>query len=1287
MPKALDQNEQYLLHSMEEAAQIANDEHGEPFFFVDRKTGQLHMYVIPKDKIPDLALEKDEHRARLLMHFGIKADQNIVSVYGDSAHFGPAGSQAGYKLAKEVLQGKTAMYGTTSRPEKKVDGVDVFGVNSIITRLLKEGFDVDVIAQIVDQTPQALKHWFAIAPEITDLTGIIYTVGPAASQEAGKGKTDTEIFYQGNGQNTVFGDDTFTDGRVNYKVLDPLLLDTVRKSQAEKSEHIIRILKQSDATHSKTLNAVDRQILQWHCIKNHITIGKVKGIIEKGLATEALILSGGAQSMYQASLTIANGNSITSMGQLRGPTNPASTLPHPTQKDANGKPTREPRDFLDTGSFVNMMAHAKRQDPKVSFFEVLTSYLGLDPATDELSLISSMRAVYNTGAVDVVGEVGRDDSHNSKSRMAVEAFFILGCLGAYQELNPDTITAYIAKDGIDQGYVSMEEAIKQGIAPTITTPRAGLYAMRNEAALKADANAKAQALEQQRLNLLANPPKRPDIQPNNDDLLTSFIEGLPINELHMHLDGALTPELMFEIAEKNSIELKIGSRVYTNWKQVEEDYKFNNLQEFLEMYFAGANVMRTKEDFCRLASNYLDQAATQHVMHTEMFVGPQTHTIKEGVTEEMVFEGTYEAMKNKAGKISSSMVLDFQRDYLDPANRGLLGAYGAAKGKLAALLAQEPFDNAAIATAETEVQKAENAWSEQAKIDAVASAHKTLQAMLNWRKTFEPGGKHAGETFPITAVGLDYKENGFPPKWFKEVFEKAKEAGLKVTCHAGEEGPAWYLWDAIDAGATRIDHGNAAAQPGMEGFIDYCAKHHIAFNMSPVSNSELGGCRNPQNHPIRKFMEAGITVTVNSDDPAFFVLRDKEGKAIFGTGVKSNFHLLADKAIGIGMSLDELHQLAINSVLASHISQEHKEACLSKIRTYFNEFVQSNEYAVAQHRYVNWLQKGYNEAGTNEKQRTEDILIKLLAAIPGPDKELEGNFVDMGCGDGRLMAPALANHPKLKGIGVDNDPHMIEENQKRFSELKNIDPSRVNASVYDFLKNGVAGALPEDEKAKVMLFSHSLYYDRSENLDLRVKNALSSLEKNSIVAFIHDNEKSHIRQLYTDHKSEFCGSDGPIQVKEALIKNGAKLYEIEIDSTTPMLPTDQMAQALDEYEETIFGNGTRVYDANDKARQLLEFACHKPLESFETRQDFQAFAKDFLFKSAKDGHLHVGNTIYVALSPERSPDFEARMSKVINSLTTAPATKDFVLHVNEVSPQTHISNVLVQKPVVKLTMV
>ncbi|MEV7378231.1 adenosine deaminase [Streptomyces lydicus] len=168
----------------------------------------------------------------------------------------------------------------------------------------------------------------------------------------------------------------------------------------------------------------------------------------------------------------------------------------------------------------------------------------------------------------------------------------------------------------------------------------------------------------------------------------------------------------------------------------------------------------------------------------------------------------------------------------------------------------------------------------------------------------------------ITAVGLDSAEVGHPPSKFEAVFRLAKEAGLKCVAHAGEEGPPAYVWEALDVlGVDRIDHGVRSMED--ERLVARLAAEQVPLTVCPLSNVRLRVIDDLADHPLPAMLEAGLLVTLNSDDPAYF-----------GGYVDDNFTAVRD---ALGLDPATLRTLARNSFRASFLDEAVREKYLKEV--------------------------------------------------------------------------------------------------------------------------------------------------------------------------------------------------------------------------------------------------------------------------------------------------------------------------------------------------------------------
>jgi adenine deaminase len=184
-----------------------------------------------------------------------------------------------------------------------------------------------------------------------------------------------------------------------------------------------------------------------------------------------------------------------------------------------------------------------------------------------------------------------------------------------------------------------------------------------------------------------------------------------------------------------------------------------------------------------------------------------------------------------------------------------------------------------------------------------ADAETTLDAALAFRDR-------------IVGVGLDSSETGNPPSKFKHVFARAREAGLFLTAHAGEEGPPSYVWEALDLlGVGRIDHGNRSLDD--DALIGRLARERMALTVCPLSNLRLRVIDDLKHHPLRRMMDKGLVVTVNSDDPAYF-----------GGYVNENYRAVSE-ALRLGR--DEVVAIVRNGIEASLMTRPEKDKALAEV--------------------------------------------------------------------------------------------------------------------------------------------------------------------------------------------------------------------------------------------------------------------------------------------------------------------------------------------------------------------
>ena len=332
--------------------------------------------------------------------------------------------------------------------------------------------------------------------------------------------------------------------------------------------------------------------------------------------------------------------------------------------------------------------------------------------------------------------------------------------------------------------------------------------------------------------------------------LLSLLRAAPKAELHIHIEGSLEPELIFELARRNGITLP-----YADVEALRAAYAFTDLQSFLDVYYAGASVLITEADFEAMAWAYFERAARDNVVHCEIFFDPQTHTAR-GIDMGVVIRGLDRAAKRAEAELGLSvrLILCFLRHLSED--------------------------------------------------DALAA----LEAALPYRDKF-------------IGVGLDSSERGHPPEKFARVFARARAQGLRLVAHAGEEGPPAYIRSALDTlHVERIDHGvRCVEDPSL---VERLARERMPLTVCPLSNVKLCVFDDLDQHNIPALLAAGLCVTVNSDDPAYF-----------GGYLNDNFFQLFESLPQL--SARDAYTMLRNSFEGSFVDDEDKALWIEELDSVF----------------------------------------------------------------------------------------------------------------------------------------------------------------------------------------------------------------------------------------------------------------------------------------------------------------------------------------------------------------
>ena len=327
--------------------------------------------------------------------------------------------------------------------------------------------------------------------------------------------------------------------------------------------------------------------------------------------------------------------------------------------------------------------------------------------------------------------------------------------------------------------------------------------------------------------------------------IINFIKKTPKVELHLHIEGTLEPEHMFELAKRNNVLIP-----YDNIEEVKSAYNFQNLDSFLNIYYQSSKVLINEQDFFDLTWAYVLKCKKDNVVHTEIFFDPQTH-VDRGIDFNIVINGIYKALKkaNNELNLTSKIIMCFLRHLDEESGFNILN-----------------------------------------------------QAM-----------KHKDK---IIGVGLDSSEIDNPPKKFEKLFQKARIEGFLTVAHAGEEGPPEYIWDSMNLlKVKRIDHGIQCLKD--EKLVKELKKIQIPLTVCPLSNVKLCVFDKLENHNLKKMLNQGLRVMVNSDDPAYF-----------GGYLNKN---LIKAQLALNLTIEEVKTLIINSFKSSFLDDVQKNEWIAKI--------------------------------------------------------------------------------------------------------------------------------------------------------------------------------------------------------------------------------------------------------------------------------------------------------------------------------------------------------------------
>lgn len=332
------------------------------------------------------------------------------------------------------------------------------------------------------------------------------------------------------------------------------------------------------------------------------------------------------------------------------------------------------------------------------------------------------------------------------------------------------------------------------------------------------------------------------------DTSRDFARSLPKAELHLHLEGTVTPETLVELSERHP-----AGRLSLD--QAQSLYRYVDFAGFLMAFKAITERLLTPDDYELITYRMAVALAAQGVVHAEVYV-------------------------------SVGVVYYWRRIEFEPLFAGM------ERGRLRA---EREFGITIF-------------WI----FDAVRHFG-VEEAARVFRKAAEMRKEHPS----IIGIGIGGDERRMGAEPFRELYAEARDAGLRLTAHAGETTGPESIWGALNIGAERIGHGLSAYLDAE--LMEILAERQVPIEICMTSNVRTGSCPSPAAHPVRRYFDSGLMVTLNSDDPA-----------LFGSDLLGEFGIAEHE---FHFTQEHLRELAANSIEASFLPAERRISLLQAIQT------------------------------------------------------------------------------------------------------------------------------------------------------------------------------------------------------------------------------------------------------------------------------------------------------------------------------------------------------------------
>jgi adenosine deaminase len=327
--------------------------------------------------------------------------------------------------------------------------------------------------------------------------------------------------------------------------------------------------------------------------------------------------------------------------------------------------------------------------------------------------------------------------------------------------------------------------------------------------------------------------------------LDEFIVRMPKVELHLHLEGSITPRALLEIASRNHVDIPARDEA-----GVAQLFNYRNFSEFLTVFIVLAQALRHGRDFEQVAYELGEYLLGQQVRYAEVMISPAQY-YRRGIDLNEVIQGAAAglARAERDFGVRTRLALDYGRQF-----------------------------------------GVEQAWP-----------------------ILDTAIKNMPHGLAIWSIGGD--EVGNPPEPFAEIFAAARKAGLRTMAHAGEVVGATSVWGAVDAlGAERLGHGIRCMEDPK--LVEHLRERRVILDVCPTSNVRTGAVSSLREHPLRRLYDAGVRISINSDDPIFF-----------STTMIDEYRLAAQM---FGFNAKELAGVMLDSVRATFLPPDEQAVLLGQ---------------------------------------------------------------------------------------------------------------------------------------------------------------------------------------------------------------------------------------------------------------------------------------------------------------------------------------------------------------------